>query len=196
MIVGVAMTYKTNKKSQTTKLAVMMSAITLGVISGMVFLSDTSQADQEAISESKGLLAGGAGTVIQERSQQAFSIAVNDKEDAEIVATVNRGETTQLDVLVTPLIDGVSGDVEVYSSLPECGTVNAKVGCIPSGITVSINTGNKVSSPTHLPLAVTVSNDMPTGVYWYSVKATPLEEPTENGPKSAGYIAAFAIKVV
>ena len=179
------------KNKNIKKLAIILPAIVFSVILGTVFGSSLSSIKAEATSNPVGYTShSSVGLPL------SFSTSVNGDEKAEVVTTINRGETTQLDVLATPMINGISGDMEVTSSLPQCGTVNISLGCTPQGITVSLPTSTRVSSSTHVPLIVSVSKDVPPGTYWYSIATTPVKDPSKNLPVSMGYVEAFGIQVL
>ena len=59
-----------------------------------------------------------------------------------------------------------------------------------------MDVADKVSSQIHLPLSVIVSEDVPVGVYWYSIAAIPEVHGTEKSQNIFGYIAAFAIDII
>ncbi len=166
------MKIQNNKK----KLTTILPAIVVGVIMATMFANSPILMKADAIATSTGHP--------RPLAPLSFSTTINGHENAEIVATVNRGETSQLDVLATPLINGISGNMEVYSSLPQCGTINVSVGCTPSGISVSLPSSSRVSSIAHMPLTISVSKDMPPGTYWYSLATIPINDPSQNLPTS------------
>ena len=176
-----------NMKNNTKKLAAILPLIAFGIIMSTILVTHTTLTKAEA---SPSMLP------IRPVLLTSFSTTVNGHEKAEVVTTMNRGEIVQLDILATPKISGISGDMQVYSSLPECGTITIDMGCTPHGITVSLPTSNRVSSTAHVPLTISVSKDMPPGTYWYSLAITPIKDPFKNLPESSGYVDAFAIKVV
>ncbi|MHB8547455.1 MAG: hypothetical protein ACYDAJ_11885 [Nitrosotalea sp.] len=124
-----------------------------------------------------------------------FTIAVNGHTTPAIVATVKRGQTSQVDVFISPNISGITGNVEVSSVFPMCGTVDIHQKCTPAGTTTTLSAN--VTSPTHLILALNVSNNMPVGTYLFHVQAsTVLNVPFQATPVHVGDSAPFAIKVV
>jgi hypothetical protein len=181
------MTKITFKNKNTKKLVTILPAIALGMLMATILVNNANLMKVDATSNPI--------STLRPVPPLSFSTTVNGHEKAEVVATVNQGQTVQLDLLATPLISGMSGDVEVYSSLPECGTVNVQIGCTPHGITVSLPSNVRVSSATHLPLTISVSKDMPPGTYWFSIATTPVKDPSKNLPESSGYIEAFAIRI-
>jgi hypothetical protein len=183
------------QKEHAKKFTVVISMITLSLVMTTVVIANTNQ-PQNTVQERFLLPAAGSNLDSSARPvlPQSFSITVNGHEDADVVTTVKRGQTIQLGSLVTPMINGVVGDVEITSSLPVCGTVDISLGCTPSGITVSLPTNQRVLSAANLPLTVSVSDSVPPGIYWYSLSVTPLRD-QKNVPPSAGYIAAFGIEV-
>ena len=124
-----------------------------------------------------------------------FKIAVNGHTEPAIVATVKRGQTSQVDVFVSPNISGIAGKVDVSSVFPICGTMSTNVKCIPDGITTTIS--NNVTTATHMVLTFNVPNDMPIGVYSFHVAAsTSLNVPYQTTPVNVGDSDSFAIRVV
>ena len=61
-----------------------------------------------------------------------FKIAVNGHTEPAIVATVKRGQTSQVDVFISPNLSGITGNVDVSSVFPICGTMDANIKCIPA----------------------------------------------------------------
>ncbi|MBI1829402.1 MAG: hypothetical protein HY222_03110 [Thaumarchaeota archaeon] len=167
-----------------TKIATILPMIAFGVIMTAILVSNTTTMKAEAASN--------PGITLRPLPPLSFSTTINGHEKAEVVATVNQGETIQLDVLAIPLISDMSGNIEVSSSLPECGTINVSLGCTPQGITVSLPASTRVSSAAHLSLTISVSKDMPPGIYWHSLATTP----NQNLPESLGYVEAFGIQVL
>lgn len=128
---------------------------------------------------------------------EPFTIAVNGHAEPAVVATIKRGQTSQVDVSISPNISGITGKVGVASVFPICGTMNTLPGkCIPSGITATIS-ASKVTSPTHMVVTFSVSNDMPVGVYSFEVAASTfgLHVPFQAAPVNVGNIDSFAIQV-
>ncbi|WP_158435214.1 hypothetical protein [Nitrososphaera viennensis] len=125
---------------------------------------------------------------------EPFSIVVNGHTEISTV-TVKRGETAQIDVLVSPKMLGITGNVYVQSVLPVCGTSNLHIDCIPQGITASISE-NTVSAAKHLVLTVNAAQDMPTGTYAYEVVSdTMMNLPDQSSPVKVGSITTFGIQV-
>ncbi|MGI0060532.1 MAG: hypothetical protein ACREBJ_12275 [Nitrosotalea sp.] len=118
---------------------------------------------------------------------EPFAITVNGHKEPTVVATIKRGQTAQLDVFISPKIDGITGDVSVQSVRPECGTAVSKIGCTPAGITATLSE-NTVSAAKHLVLTINVSDSMPAGTYSYEV--TSMAQSV-----NAGDIDSFAITV-
>ena len=124
-----------------------------------------------------------------------FKIAVNGHTEPAIVATVKRGQTSQVDVFVSPNISGIAGKVDVSSVFPICGTMSTNVKCIPDGITTTLSE-SKVTTPMHMVLTFSVSNDMPIGVYsFHVVTSTSLNVPYQTTPVNVGDSDSFAIQV-
>lgn len=126
-----------------------------------------------------------------------FTIAVNGHTTPAIVATIKRGQTSQVDVSLSPNISGITGKVGVASVYPTCGTMSTLPGkCIPAGITATLS-ASKVTAPMHMVLTFSVSNDMPVGVYQFEVAASTfgLHVPFQAAPVNVGNIDSFAIQV-
>ncbi|MGI0007720.1 MAG: hypothetical protein ACREAR_06975 [Nitrosotalea sp.] len=177
------------KIQNTKKLATILPVFTLGIIMAAIFVG---------ISPIK---AENASYVVGHGARPmpplAFTTTVNGHDKAEVITTVNRGETINLDISAKQLITGVVGDMTISSSLPECGTVTMSMGCTPQGITTSLPNDRRISSDAHMSLTINVSKDMPPGTYWYSLATVPITDPSQNlPPQSTGYVEAFAIKVV
>jgi len=125
-----------------------------------------------------------------------FKISVNGYTEPAIVATVQRGQTSQIDVFISPNISGITGNVDVSSVFPICGTMNTLPGkCIPDGITTTLS-ASKITAPNHMVLTFNVPNNMPVGVYLFHVVAsTSLNVPYQTTPVNVGDSDSFAIQV-
>jgi hypothetical protein len=126
---------------------------------------------------------------------EPFAIEVNgDSEPTTII--VKRGETTQIDVLVRPLIPGIEGNVYLQSLRPECGTSDLQLECAREGMTASISE-NSVNTSANLVVTINVAPDFQPGTYGYEIIAeTMLKLPTQDTPAKVGNIHAFTIEVV
>lgn len=134
-----------------------------------------------------------------------FSIMVNGSEEPTTV-TVKRGESAQIDAVVTPLVKGIIGNVTIDSVKPECGTSALAIGCTPEGISVSLSEDGSnsssqsvsdITSSKSLSVIVTIAPDMAPGIYGYQITAdTMLDLPTQDQPVHTGYIYPFTIEVV
>ncbi|MGI0093555.1 MAG: hypothetical protein ACREA8_05580 [Nitrosotalea sp.] len=128
------------------------------------------------------------------RYPDPFFISVNGHTTPAIVATVKRGQTSQVDVFISPNISGVTGKVGVSRVVPMCGSMIVDTTCTPVGTTATLSAN--VTSPTHLVLTFNVSNDMPIGVYPFEVSAsTRLNVPYQATPVNAGDVSSFSIQI-
>jgi hypothetical protein len=177
----------------------------LGIAAGFIFGPIMSQDEQrQAVAESgvgaslvPTQYSGGiakAGAKSLPAPPEPFSIAVNGHTEISTV-TVKRGETAQIDVLVTPKISDITGNIHVQSVLPMCGTSSAHIQCIPQGISASISE-NTVSAAKHMVLTINAAQDMPTGTYAYEVVTDAMMHlPDQSAPVKVGNIATFGIQV-
>jgi len=125
---------------------------------------------------------------------EPFSIKVNGSSDPGTI-TVKRGEIAQIDVLVTPLIPGIEGNVSLESYRPECGLSGLQTGCVV-GITALLSQ-NSVTSAENLVVTITVAPDTKPGTYTYQIVAdTMMDLPDQDTPAKVGNIHSFSINVV
>lgn len=126
-----------------------------------------------------------------------FTITVNGHITPAIVAIVKRGQTSQVDVFISPNIPGIKGRVGVSSVFPICGTMSTLPGkCIPDGMTTTLS--SNVTTAMHMVLTFSISNDMPVGVYQFEVAASTfgLHVPYQATPVNVGDVNSYSIQVV
>ena len=123
-----------------------------------------------------------------------FFISVNGHITPAIVATVKRGQTSQVDVFISPNLSDITGKVDVSSVFPMCGSMIVDTKCTPVGTTATLSAN--VTTATHLVLTFSVSNDMPVGIYLFHVTAyTNLNVPYQATPVHVGDSDSFSIQV-
>jgi hypothetical protein len=124
-----------------------------------------------------------------------FKITVNGYAEPALVATVKRGQTAQVDVFISPNISGITGNVEVSSVFPMCGTVDIHQRCTPAGIITTLS-ANKVTAASHMVVTLNVPSNMPVGMYlFHVVSSTTLNVSFQATPVHVGDSAPFAIQV-
>jgi hypothetical protein len=185
---------------------VIIGGITIFVVLGMTFVlqpvSSQEKQSQTSINGSNRMSVEPISAIIQNKNTgtlhsppDPFKITVNGYAEPALVATVKRGQTAQVDVFISPNISGITGNVEVSSVFPMCGTVDIHQRCTPAGTTATLSAN--VTSPTHLILTLNVSNNMPVGTYLFHVQAsTVLKVPFQTTPVHVGDSAPFTIRVI
>jgi len=188
---------------------VIIVGITISIVFGMTFVlqpassqekpsSLTTNSREQMSTESTSTITPDEKKVVPvvHTPPDPFTIAVNGHTTPTIVATVKRGQTSQVDVFISPNISGITGKVDVSSVFPMCGTMSTLPGkCMPDGVTTDLS--SNVTTPMHMVLTFSVSNDMPVGVYpFHVVASTSLNVPYQTTPVNVGDSDSFSIRVV
>lgn len=128
---------------------------------------------------------------------EPFMVKINGSIEPTTI-TIKRGGSVQVDVLVSPKIAGITGDLVTLSGFPICGSKGAEVvkNCNPDGIILSLSDTTIKQGGGHATLTISVAGNIQPGVYPYSVSAdTTLNVPYQAEPVRVGYQSVFAVEV-